>query len=36
MIGDYLGNKAGYNVVNLKGGIMSLFRQGYKPVRYRK
>ena len=33
MVGDYLGNKLGYKVINLRGGINKLFREGYRPVR---
>jgi len=34
MVGDYLGNKLGYKVINLNGGILSLQRQGYKLTSY--
>jgi len=36
MVSDFLANKMGYKVINLKGGIMKLFSEGYKPVRYMK
>ena len=32
MLSDFLANKMGYKVINLKGGIMKLFSEGYKPV----
>ena len=34
-VSDFLG-KQGYDVVNLKGGVVSLGRQGYKLVPYKK
>jgi len=34
MISDFLDKKLGYKVINLKGGMMELLRQGYKPVSY--
>ena len=34
IIADFLGKKMGYNVVNLRGGIMKLFREGFKPEFY--
>jgi len=36
MISEFLANKLGYNVVNLKGGMMHLMAQGYKPTVYKK
>lgn len=33
-VSDFLG-KMGYNVVNLKGGVKSLVRQGYKLAQYK-
>ena len=36
MVSEFLANKMGYRVINLKGGIMKLFSEGYKPVRYMK
>jgi len=36
MISQFLSEKLGYNVVNLKGGILSLMAQGYKPTPYKK
>jgi len=35
MVSQFLANKLGYNVVNLKGGMMKLMQEGYKPVRYK-
>jgi len=34
-VSDFLG-KQGYDVINLKGGVMSLMRQGYKLAPYTK
>jgi rhodanese-related sulfurtransferase len=34
MISNFLGNKLDYNVVNLRGGIMKLFMEGYRAVPY--
>jgi len=34
MISNFLGKKLNYNVVNLKGGIMKLFKEGFKPELY--
>jgi rhodanese-related sulfurtransferase len=34
MISNFLGKKLHYNVVNLRGGIMKLFKEGYMPVKY--
>ena len=36
MVSDFLANKMGYKVINLKGGIMKLISEGYRPVRYMK
>jgi len=36
MVSEFLSNKLGYNVINLKGGIMKLISEGYRPVRYMK
>ncbi|MEA2029014.1 MAG: rhodanese-like domain-containing protein [Campylobacterota bacterium] len=36
MISEFLANKLGYNVVNLRGGIMHLMAQGYKSTAYKK
>ena len=36
MVSDFLANKMGYKVINLKGGIMKLMSEGYRPVRYMK
>ncbi|HHB93816.1 MAG TPA: rhodanese-like domain-containing protein [Campylobacterales bacterium] len=35
MVSNFLGNKLNYHVVNLKGGIMKLMREGYKAVPYK-
>ncbi len=34
MISNFLGKKLNYNVVNLKGGIIKLFKEGYKAKKY--
>ena len=34
-VSDFLG-KQGYNVINLKGGVVSLGKQGFKLVKYKK
>ncbi|MCK5855227.1 MAG: rhodanese-like domain-containing protein [Sulfurovaceae bacterium] len=34
MISNFLGKKLNYNVINLKGGIMKLFREGFEPEFY--
>ena len=36
MIADFLDKKMNYNVVNLRGGIVKLFREGFKSERYNK
>ena len=36
MVSNFLGNKLDYDVVNLRGGILKLIREGYKPVPYTK
>ncbi len=36
MVSEFLSNKLGYKVINLKGGIMKLISEGYRPVRYIK
>ena len=36
MVSEFLANKFGYKVINLKGGIMKLISEGYRPVRYIK
>ena len=36
MVSDFLANKLGYRVINLKGGMMKLTQEGYKPVRYQR
>lgn len=32
IVGNFLGNKLGMRVINLKGGIMNMVKEGYKPV----
>ena len=34
MVSNFLGNKLNYHVVNLKGGLMKLMREGYKTKPY--
>ena len=34
MISNFLGEKLGYHVVNLRGGMMKLFSEGFKPQPY--
>ena len=34
MVSNFLGNKLNYHVVNLKGGLMKLLRDGYKTQPY--
>ena len=36
MVSEFLANKLGYRVINLKGGIMKMISEGYRPVRYMK
>ena len=36
LISNFLGNKLNYNVVNLTGGMMQLFKEGFKPEFYNK
>ncbi len=36
MISEFLSKDMGYKVINLKGGIMKLISEGYRPVRYIK
>ena len=33
MVSEFLSKDLGYRVINLKGGIMKLISEGYKPVR---
>jgi len=35
-VSEFLANELGYNVIDLKGGIMNMIRMGYKPVKYLK
>jgi hypothetical protein len=34
MISNFLGRKLDYDVINLKGGIIKLFKEGYKTQKY--
>ncbi len=34
MISNFLGKKLEYHVINLKGGMMKLFREGFEPEYY--
>jgi rhodanese-related sulfurtransferase len=34
MISEFLGKQLDYKVINLKGGIMKLFREGFKSEKY--
>jgi len=34
MVSNFLGRKLDYNVVNLRGGLMKLLREGYQTVPY--
>ncbi|MFK5977204.1 MAG: rhodanese-like domain-containing protein [Sulfurovum sp.] len=36
MVSEFLSENLGYNVINLKGGIMKMIRDGYRPVKYKK
>ena len=36
MVSEFLSKDIGYRVINLKGGIMKLISEGYRPVRYMK
>lgn len=35
MVSEFLSEKLGYNVINLKGGIMKMIHDGYKTVPYK-
>ena len=35
MVSNFLGNKLNYHVVNLRGGILNLIRNGYKTQEYK-
>ena len=35
MVSNFLGNKLNYHVVNLRGGILNLLRNGYKTQEYK-
>jgi len=34
-VSKFLSSELGYNVINLKGGIMKLMQEGYRPVKYK-
>ncbi|MCH9740181.1 MAG: rhodanese-like domain-containing protein [Epsilonproteobacteria bacterium] len=34
MLSNFLGHKLNYKVINLKGGLMKLFREGFEPEYY--
>jgi len=36
MVSEFLSQKLGYRVINLKGGIMKMIYEGYKTVPYQK
>jgi len=36
MVAEFLSENLGYKVINLKGGIMKMIRDGYKTVPYKK
>lgn len=36
MVSEFLSEKLGYNVINLKGGIMKMIHDGYKTVPYKQ
>jgi rhodanese-related sulfurtransferase len=36
MVSEFLSEKLGYNVINLKGGIMKMIHEGYKTVPYKQ
>lgn len=36
MLAPFLANRLGYEVINLKGGILKLIKDGYKTTPYRK
>jgi len=35
-VSKFLSSQLGYKVINLKGGMMKLIREGYRPVPYQK
>ncbi|SFV67720.1 rhodanese-like domain protein [hydrothermal vent metagenome] len=35
MVSEFLSDKLGYKVINLKGGIMKMMHEGYKTVAYK-
>ncbi|MDQ7046120.1 MAG: rhodanese-like domain-containing protein [Sulfurovum sp.] len=35
MVSEFLSNKLGYKVINLKGGILKMIHEGYKTVPYK-
>lgn len=36
MVSEFLSQKLGYNVINLKGGMMKMISEGYQTVPYQK
>jgi len=36
MVSEFLSEKLGYKVINLKGGIMKMIHEGYKTVPYKE
>ena len=36
IVSEFLSEKLGYKVINLKGGIMKMIQEGYKTVPYKK
>ncbi len=36
IVSEFLSENLGYKVINLKGGIMKMIQDGYKPVKYHK
>jgi len=36
MVSEFLSKDMGYKVINLKGGIMKMISEGYRPVAYRR
>ena len=36
MVSEFLSEKLGYKVINLKGGIMKMIHEGYKTVPYKQ
>lgn len=36
MVSEFLSEKLGYKVINLKGGIMKMIQEGYKTIPYKQ